>query len=318
MSHTPLLTVIVPVYNVESYLPQCLESICNYDNRAELEIVLVDDGSTDSSPEICKSYESTYENIKYIRQTNKGLPGARNTGIRKSTGKYLLFLDSDDYLKEGILNRIIDDIENYDVDIFFGRAYNCIDERQELSQVDYERYSSLTPAEAFIGLDSRPHFWFAAWLVLIRREFLIDKDLFFKEGILHEDELWVPSVFIEAGSIRFLNYGFYCYRTNRPGSIVSRPNIKREFDKIVVADELTKRISNNPLKNKIIHRRRASLIFGILIRLSNYKAHNDYKLLQQTLRSHVKYIRYRKYLPLYFITKIIGVKLTAKIFANNG
>ena len=100
------LSIIVPIFNVELYLAKCLDSLVIQDiQKHEYEIIIINDGSTDSSKDIIKSYLKKYSNIRYIVQENQGLGGARNTGILNACGKYLMFVDSDDYIEKNCLNR---------------------------------------------------------------------------------------------------------------------------------------------------------------------------------------------------------------------
>ena len=313
MCKQPLISIIIPVFNVESYLKQCLDSVVD-NHPSHIELILVNDGSTDSSSSICLEYRERYENIRYISQTNKGLSSARNTGIINSRGKYLLFLDSDDYIKDGVLSQIIIDIANSDKDIYFGRAYKCYDNNSELSQTDYDLINDCTPQELFLHLNEINNFWFAAWLVIIKRDFLIVNNLFFKEGIFHEDELWVPMVFLYAQSVGKLNYGFYCYRINREGSIVSGKNIKREFDKLTVADELAKYVGISNISDQIIKVRRAAIEFGLLLSLDKYKSDPDYNYLCKEVKGHIAMINYEKYRFLYYFSKIFGINCLSQIF----
>ena len=181
------LSIIIPVYNVESYLEECLESIPLISLGNQIEIILVNDGSTDNSLSICQTYSIKYPNIKLISQKNQGLSEARNTGIKNAQGKYLLFLDSDDFLKKDTLLSILEEVSTANKDFYIGRSYKYYGNSEVLSQINYELISELNPQEAFLKLNAISNFWFAAWLVIINREFLLNNNLYFKKGILHED-----------------------------------------------------------------------------------------------------------------------------------
>jgi len=116
-----LVSVIVPVYNVEKYLNQCIESLVNQSYK-ELEIILIDDGSTDKSGEICDFYHKKYKNIQVYHIDNNGVSNARNIGIKKSTGKYILFVDSDDYLNKYMIDKMVKKMVNCDM-VSVGYAY---------------------------------------------------------------------------------------------------------------------------------------------------------------------------------------------------
>ena len=116
MSDTPLISVIVPIYNVAEYLPRCLDSICNQTYR-NLEIILVDDGSTDNSLEICKEYAAKDQRIIVIHQKNKGVSAARNLGLDKMTGVFFTFVDSDDWIVPQFVQCLVELVVKYKVPI---------------------------------------------------------------------------------------------------------------------------------------------------------------------------------------------------------
>ena len=110
------LSIIIPIYDVESYLKRCLDSIVNQ-NSNNIEVIMINDGSTDNGPIIAEQYSRQYENFYLINQENKGLSGARNTGISASKGDYLWFVDSDDYIANDAVDKILDAIEVSNADI---------------------------------------------------------------------------------------------------------------------------------------------------------------------------------------------------------
>lgn len=308
-----ILSIIIPVYNVECYIDKCLDSIisqiCN-----GVEVILVNDGSTDSSKEICHKYEYKYDFIKLVSQSNQGLSEARNTGIKYAQGDYLLFLDSDDYIANKSLAIILNDIKAQNADINLGRSFkfNDGDDNFSLCQIDYAPYKGLNPCQCFKALNAVDEFWFAAWLVIIRRSFLINNNLYFKKGIYHEDELWVPSVFAKATSVALLNYGFYCYRLGRAGSIVYCHNIKREFDKLIVVDELHSLEGVSNEAKSILNQRCSSLVFGIVLSLVHFEKDNRYNELSKEIKSRLNFINCTKYRAIYIACHILGIKKTSK------
>ena len=110
---SPLVSIIVPIYNVEQYLPACLDSLVNQ-TLQDIEIILVDDGSTDKSGQICEEYAQKGKRITVLHKKNGGLSDARNYGIKKSKGKYISFIDSDDYLSEKFISILYENIIKYD------------------------------------------------------------------------------------------------------------------------------------------------------------------------------------------------------------
>ena len=115
-----LLSIIVPVYNVEEYLPHCINSLLDQGlTEKQYEIILVNDGSTDNSPVICQSYVDKYPFIHCYSQKNQGLSGARNTGMKHVKGKYVQFVDSDDFLQPNSIKAVLEAAEKYDADLAF-------------------------------------------------------------------------------------------------------------------------------------------------------------------------------------------------------
>ena len=126
MDNQALISVIIPVYNVENYLRECIESVLNQTFR-DFEVILVDDGSTDSSGDICDEYVEKDERVTVIHQKNGGLSVARNTGLSEANGKYVYFLDSDDYISENALATLLNIAENDSSDIVFFDAVSFTD-----------------------------------------------------------------------------------------------------------------------------------------------------------------------------------------------
>lgn len=113
------VSIIIPVYNTDKYLKECLDSVLNQEIKCSTEIIIIDDGSTDSSYEIIESYRK-YNNVKIIKQDNRGFSGARNRGLDEATGKYIMFMDSDDILNDGAIQKLFDYSEKYNADIVIG------------------------------------------------------------------------------------------------------------------------------------------------------------------------------------------------------
>ena len=128
------LTIIIPVYNTEKYLRRCVDSLVNQDGFEKAEILLIDDGSTDSSANICDEYSAKHPNIITIHKPNGGLSDARNTGISKASGKYLAFLDSDDLVTDDFITDMADLTEKYEPDLInFGYAFEKTEGKYEFS-----------------------------------------------------------------------------------------------------------------------------------------------------------------------------------------
>lgn len=234
----PVLSIIIPAYNVEKYLAQCLDSIVNQDN-GRLEVLLMDDGSTDSTWEICCDYAQRYSFIKTFRGGNRGPSFARNMGIQKSSGRYINFLDSDDYLPDGTICRITERIEKDKPDVILGLYQNLNDATGEISPCGYrferEKIESLR-GEELLGylMDGRVYDWYSV-LVTVRREYLVSHSLFFDtEATFGEDARLVPQILLFASSLSYIDAPVYVYRRNRRGAATSKFSEKNFKSKIGV------------------------------------------------------------------------------------
>lgn len=227
------ISVIVPFYNVEEYISRCLYSIINQSYR-NIEIILVDDGSTDRSSEIAKEYASKDDRIILISQKNSGQAAARNVGLRNATGDYISFVDSDDWLEVNMLERLIKIMELANSDIVQCRfqfdndairqhtAYRLFDVAELKSKNDI-----ITDALLVKNILVAP------WAKLFKKSFLIDNNLFFEEGIVNEDTLFTLKLSCFANNISFSNDILY-HAIERPGS-TSRGSYKRLCSHMVIA-----------------------------------------------------------------------------------
>lgn len=225
MKNNPIVSVIVPVYNVETYIEECLDSIVNQ-TYPYLEIIVVDDGSTDSSNQLVKNYLED-ERILFIEQENKGLSGARNSGLKKATGKYLLFVDSDDYIELTMLEALVPLMEESQADLvrFNGAAF--VDGMNKTADQDYYDFSHRLKEKKIYQEDSfqanSRTFVSPVYLYLMKRSILTEQDLWFREDIIHEDELFTPQVFLSIQTMIYVN-AFYYYRRYRENSIMTIQN----------------------------------------------------------------------------------------------
>ncbi|MEG1518863.1 MAG: glycosyltransferase [Cetobacterium sp.] len=261
-----ILSIIIPVYNVQEYIEECLESALNQ-NVENYEIICVNDGSTDDSLKILQRYSETHKKIKVIDQKNKGLSGARNTGFNSSTGKFIMFLDSDDYLKENSLKELIRKISEENLEIL---AYNYINYYKVNNQKIEDRKISvdkfMTGIEYYkeMSVDkSCP----MSWLNIYKREFLEKNDLYFLEGIVHEDVEFMVRLLPKVEKMKYMNEAIYYYR-RREGSIMTEdkynPNKKYSFEKIIETCE-KELLKTKDLKLKtIIESRISASTFSIL------------------------------------------------------
>ena len=222
MQREPLVSVIVPVYNVELYIEECLDSVVKQTYQ-ELQIIVVDDGSTDSSSQKVQPYLSDGR-VQFIEQANKGLSGARNTGLEVASGEYVLFVDSDDYLEANAIKELVYLMEKDQVDLirFNGRAF--IDELNESIEQNNYDFSHRLEEEILYTQNlfemNRRTFASPVYLYMVKREVIEKNTLSFYEGILHEDELFTTQIFLSSHSMIYAN-AFYYNRRYRENSIMT-------------------------------------------------------------------------------------------------
>lgn len=187
----PVFSIIVPVYKVETYLDKCVRSLTNQTEK-NLEILLVDDGSPDNCPAMCDAYALEDPRIRVIHKKNGGLSDARNAGIAAASGKYLIFVDSDDTIEEDTCQRLLPFTEgNYDIIIGDGK---CLGADKYLSH-GYTAQCLSGQEYLHLAFQSRP-MPMTAWLYIYSRSFLTENHLQFKYGIAHEDEEFTPRAFL--------------------------------------------------------------------------------------------------------------------------
>ena len=221
----PLISVVVPVYNVESYLRQCVTSVLLQDFR-DIEVILVNDGSTDSSPAICLELARLDPRINYINKPNGGSSDARNRGIDEATGDYIMFLDSDDYWTGArCLSGLVDTIHRLAPDVIVHRAtdLSCITQELKVSRpaFDCDLLERLLKPDVLAHLISHQLFPGSAWTVVSKRTLLKEDVVYFQKGIKGEDIDWLLALFCAARRYAFVNDAFYIYRKYRSGSITA-------------------------------------------------------------------------------------------------
>ncbi len=240
------ISVIVPIYNVENYLRECLDSVLAQ-TFSDWEMILVDDGSTDGSGKIADEYADLDERISVIHQENAGLSAARNTGIDAARGEYLYFLDSDDYILENALDIMYNLAErnNAELVIFNGRDFLVSDDgvfyEKDLLIKDFKSYNRLiTGNEVFCTmLANNSGVLYCVWLHLVRRDSLLKYDIRFKNGMLHEDNLYSFYLFMNVKSVIVIDEVLYMRRV-REGSITnSRITVRNLEGYNIIYTEIT-------------------------------------------------------------------------------
>lgn len=220
----PKVSVIIPVYNTAGYLESALMSVSEQ-TLEEIEIIIINDGSTDSSGQIIDEFQIKDCRVKYYYQTNQGQSVARNTGLDKATGEYVYFMDSDDILEKNALEICYQRSKTDNLDFGFFDA-DVFSEDGSTLQWDYIRTGKMTEeilqgCEAMEKLLNIGRFRVAPWLLFIRRNFIEEFQLRFFPGIIHEDELFTTKLFIEAKRVALIPHILF-HRRVRPNSTMTK------------------------------------------------------------------------------------------------
>lgn len=213
-------SIIVPIYNTEKYLKECIDSVLKQDFE-NYELILVDDGSPDNSPKICDEYAEKDKKVKVVHKPNGGLSDARNCGIKEAAGEYIIFLDSDDFIHENSLEKIAKTCEEKNADIIFLKGFKFFDDNSETQELDEDLNMDTlkNKEEIFNYITSLRKFPGSACTKTFRREFILTNELFFEKGLLSEDIEWMIRALKAAKTIASNNTPYYYYRQNRAGSI---------------------------------------------------------------------------------------------------
>lgn len=239
MKSSLLLSIIVPCYNVEKYISRCIESLLQQDiPYDDYEIIIVNDGSTDDTPNISEMYGCENKHISVVSQSNKGIGAARNTGILNSNGKYLLFVDADDYLEKNILSCLIKKVESLRLEVLrfnyaaIDRNLNVV-RRKRNSTYSVKWDEKVIDGERFLTENLG---WACyVWMYLFDANFIKQNNMFFKEGIVFEDVEWLVRVMLKAQRVMSFNKQVYYY-VLREGSVTNSANPENKNK--IISDKL--------------------------------------------------------------------------------
>jgi glycosyltransferase involved in cell wall biosynthesis len=270
----PLVSIIIPVYNVEQYLMECLDSVFNQTYR-NIEVIAVNDGSTDGSANILKNYEKKYDNIIVHNQENAGNSVARNKGLHLAKGKYVYFLDSDDFIERETINNLVTAMEKYSLDLIRFAAEPFLDgvEYKNFNKhlYDYSKFfesGRVYKKDEFLKANIKG-FSPSPCLYLIKRNLLIENNILFKPKMLHEDELFSLLIYLNTNRAMY-DGNFYYKRRYRPGSImtsqVQAESNKKSFDSYVrLTEEIAELLPKykNKAERDLLKSRLRSIYIGL-------------------------------------------------------
>lgn len=265
------ISVIVPVYNVEDYLEECLESLVNQTFK-DMEIICVNDGSTDNSGEILKKYE---DRVTVITQENQGLSGARNSGVRAAQGKYIGFVDSDDWVDKDFYEKLYNAITETNSDIAAASIIRG-ENKYRVKYFSQNVYTNLADKLTVCGLPKSCY----VWNKIYKSELIKSSE--FKQGVYYEDVIWTPNILKSANSVVTVPETEYHYRRNSNSIVKSIQSEQKQLDlynaRVFLADFFEE--NNVPMSKK--YKRITYKIYYLwkipILKIKSYKNHWEYYL----------------------------------------
>lgn len=319
------LSIIVPVYNIAQYLNGCVQSVLTQSFQ-DWELVLVDDGSTDQSPALCEEWAKKDQRIRVVHKTNGGLSDARNAGLLEAKGEYIHFLDGDDYyVSDNVLQTLMEQVEQYQYldTLLYCRVDKYEDTGKENKErpydADFINQSSSTTI-IFEHLLRTQRFNMSACFQILRREFLMDNQIFFEKGLLSEDVDWSMALWQHLKTVKAINCYGYCYR-HRSASITTTLSIRNYqsyqymFQKwIPLLQEKGDTLAQ--LQLNYLAFLFPTLLYGFFL-LPKQDRHPTYELLNK-MKTVLQYSATRKSNRVAASVKMVGFCLTCRIFASYG
>lgn len=251
------ISVVIPAFNVQSYIGECVESLIQQ-NVNDLEIICVDDCSTDGTWEILKQYEKKYEQVKiYRNEKNEGLAKTRNVGIEKAAGHYMLFVDSDDTLKSGAVDALIQHVQKYHADIILFDA-ECRFEMEEIKDQALEDYYHREVSYAYsTGRDILSRMIMnnelcdSACLMMVRANWLKETGILFEEGMIYEDCIFVTDCLLKDCTVFHTNMQYYVYRIRKGSIMRSRMRAENVYSRICCLKKIWKHLLEGDLTDTL-------------------------------------------------------------------
>lgn len=314
-------SIIVPAYNVQEYLAECIESILNqsYDNY---EIIIVNDGSTDKTLAICEEYIKENDKIKLINKENGGLSDARNAGMKYTSGEYIVFIDSDDYIHQDSLKYFADALKNK-ADVLITRLVEVYEDNHnlEMDEMMSKYVDTNSSKEQIIEWTfMRSQNTWPAPKYVISSKLIKDLGLEFEKGVLHEDLDWTTKLFCCAKSFSVCYLPWYFHRMGRANSITTTSNYKRAIDVIQMVNNHIQSIDNYEMKKRekdmIINR----LVMSVYYILGQYKLASveGKKAIIECVKDNRDILSYTpkiKFKIFVFAIKILGEKIALDLLA---
>lgn len=303
----PLVTIVVPVYKVEKYLNECVDSILRQSYK-NFELILVDDGSPDNCGKICEEYKSRFFNIQVIHKENGGLSDARNAGIRVAKGEYITFVDSDDYISDDYLEKLVSAAVANDADFVQGNYT-----RSGFTGDAPKEVKVFEPEEAFRKLLTWDTVTVYAWAKLYRLRLF--KNIEYPVGRLNEDCCTTYKLVLRSNKVVCIENEIYYYRVTPNSILTSKFNVKR-FDLWKVPEEIEQYLGSrsNEYRTELDYYK---MRIGInLLNESNDLSDSEAGLYKKSIRDYIaKFNLKNKYLTRKYHLLVILMRLNPKLYS---
>lgn len=313
-----LFSFVIPVYNTRKYITECIESV-NSQKYSNIEIVLVDDGSTDGSIELCQEIAKKIDNVIFITQKHQGLSAARNNGMKVINGDYILFLDSDDYIEKDYIEKLLTFIKkNESPDIILLDGVKIFpDGSEEILDPNLYLLNDRRFKSKLCAISAMSKFPASACTKALKRKFIIENNLFFDEKIIAAEDIdFMIRAMLKANRIEYFESKYYYYRQNRKGSITNKPTLEKTNSYFSIIDDFCTKKNDLIKGNEEFVFSIISYQYSILLAQINFlskaersKLNYDYKKYKWIL----KYGKSKKMKAIYVISKLIGITFTSKI-----
>lgn len=285
------LSIIIPVYNAEKYLTECLRSV--FDQKIDsFEVICIDDGSTDNSTEIIRSFQKSHDNLTLYQQSNQGPSAARNKGLRLAKGDYIFFLDNDDtFLSTSSLNEILSLAYADNIDIC---VFNALINGEHPFLCPFPNSHGIVSGPELMTLFYKTcnTLMIPIWSHLYRKDFLIENHLQFNESFLVEDILFSPIVQYCAKKTFCLDVHLVNYRWLRPGAITSSSSPKKLIDRRNTGRELYNWFTASNIPEDAPYQTIFSVYIELIssiqnakLRLSDFLSESDYAIIHNCIRT---------------------------------
>lgn len=273
------ISIIIPVYNTEKYIERCLDSVIQQEYKNK-EIIVINDGSTDKSEEKINKY---INQITYIKKENGGLSDARNVGIEKATGEYIMFIDSDDYIEEGLLDKLKPYIDQ-EIEMIKYKSRKVTEEGKEIQIMDGPVFETTKGEEAFSKMCFTDQLMETACIYLYKTELLRKNQFKFPKGLYHEDFGLIPLIIVKAATFVSTNICGYNY-VQSPNSITRNEDYEKTkrkvYDLLTHYDKIIEQIEKYDIKQTTKQDVRIFCTNAILLRLNELKEEDKKEIIKE-------------------------------------